>query len=80
MQGEVLNKLRFGSDTAEYEGVGVMSALGLIFGIYLAVEQVGTGTLRAQQVHQDHETVEVALPHDALVRELSEGDNFHGGG
>ena len=50
MQGEVFNKLRFGSDTAEYEGVGVMSALGLIFGIYLAVEQVSTGILRAEHV------------------------------
>ena len=80
MQGEVLNKLRFGSDTVEYDGVGVMSVLGLIFGIYPAVEQVGTGTLHAQQVHQDHETGEVALPHDALVRELREGDNFLGRG
>ncbi len=50
-------KLRLRSDTAGNEGVGVMSVLSLMCGLYLAVKQVSTGILRAEQVHQDHEAV-----------------------
>ncbi len=77
--GWKLNQFRFGSDTAENEGVGVKSAMGLMCGINLAVEQVGTGILRPQQVHKHHVTVELVRFHDTLVRELSEGENFLGG-
>ena len=59
LQGAIKKKKRFRSDTAEHEGMGVMRLLSVMCGIYLAVEQVSTGILRAEQVHQDHEAVVV---------------------